>query len=404
MGIFNWKKEQKKKEQGVLTLYSVTLNSQCIYETVKSEFGDEIRSIKKTDSSLELILKDDTNIKFSMKDDKDFVKTQTNGMANYFSQAPLANKKVLEMAIFQICIFTCITGISFEAYENRIDYIVDTVFKIAQETHSFVLYPNMQLYTDKGKLLISISGETDFEEYYPTASSGNLKREAKPTANDEVRYKKIIKECDEKGIPYTSFMLGSQIMEQEVVVRSVEEIAKRVCAVFSCALYAECLLVDVRSIELAKRQFQEVNKVYGVSQYLSEDEKEYFEMNDPDESISIQFSWQYERCAVLLWALELMELNPPTQICDVVGVARTLRNYGSIGELVKASSIRSNEDLLDMHTRVLYYNWACVEARVKNQEMPAGLDKGVVQEQHYALNWLIGANGKCEWDDISTNT
>jgi hypothetical protein len=127
-------------------------------------------------------------------------------------------------------------------------------------------------------------------------------------------------------------------------------------------------------------------------------------MNEPNRRISIQFSWQYERCAVLLWALGFIELNPATEICDVGKIAEVLRSYNSLEELIQASNIRSREELLDMHTKILYFDWACVEARVKNQESPAGLDSGVVQEQHYALNWLIGANGNCDWDDISPNT
>jgi len=193
-------------------------------------------------------------------------------------------------------------------------------------------------------------------------------------------------------------------MEDEVKVPSTEEIAKRATAIFSCAVYSECLLMENGSMKLAKDEFKDIDKRYGVKEYLSKNEEEYIQMVQPDEVTIIQFSWQYERCCILLWALGLVELNSPTEICNVHKIAEIIRSYNSLDELIKATNIRSNEELLHMHTRNLYYNWACVEARAKNQEASANLNSGVVNEQHFALNWLISANGECDWDDVSPNT
>lgn len=409
MGLFRRRKDVPVKEeeaQGILTLYSVTLDSSSFFEIAKDEFAEEIKQSSKTGDDFIIVLKDDIKIKMNLKDDMNFVSQQTNGMANFFSQAPLENTQVLEQAIKQIHMFTCIVGITYglSPDEKRNGFIVNTIFKIAQRTKSFILYPSMELYTAKGELLISITGETDLEKYYPIASSELLKRDVKATLQDEERYKTIMKECDNSGIPHTDYRLGTQIMEQEVVVPGVEEIAKRAVAVFSCALFAECLLMDDGSLKLAKGNFEEVNKRYGVMDYLSNKEKEYIETEAPEKAALIQFSWQYERCAVLLWALGLMELNAPTDICDVGKAAKVIRSCGSLEKLIENANVKSSEELLDMQTKILYYDWACVEARIKNLEPPAGLEAGVVQEQHYALNWLIGANGACDWDDIRIDT
>lgn len=409
MGLFRRNKQnevKKEKRRAVLTLYSVTLDSKNIFNVIKEEFLEVTKSIETIDGGIKIIFKDDTDIEFHLSDDINHVREQTSGMANFFSKAPLENKEVLELAIFQIRMFTCIVGIGFELNddERRTNYIINTIYEIANRTQSLILYPSMKLYTSEGKLLISIDGETDFEKYYPIASSDLLKRDIKPSFNDEERYKKIMKECDEKKIQHTDFMLSTQIMENEVKVKSVEKIAKRAAAVFSCALYSECLLIEEGSMELARDEFEGINKIYGVENYLSKKEKEYIQMEEPDRVTVIQFSWQYERCCVLLWALGLMELNSPTEICNVRQIAQIIRSYSSLDELTKSANVKSNEELLDMHTRVLYYNWACVDSRVKNQEAPANLDSGVVQEQHFALNWIIGANGECDWDDVCTNT
>lgn len=412
MGIFKRKKKndqnevKQEKRRGVLTLYSVTLDTKNIFNVIKEEFLEVTKLIETIDGGLKIIFEDDTDIEFHLSDDTNHVMTQTNGMANFFSKAPVENEEILEQVILQIRMFTCIVGIGFELNDNekRTNYVINTIYEIAKKTQSFILYPSMELYTSEGELLISIDGETDFEKYYPIASSDLLKRDIKPSFNDEERYKKNIRECDEKKIPHTDFMLSTQIMENEVRLPSIEEIAKRATAVFSCALYSECLLIEDGSMELAKDEFEDINKIYGVKNYLSKKEKEYIEMERPDEVTAIQFSWQYERCCVLLWSLRLIELNSPTEICNVRKIAQIIRSYSSLEELIKAANIRSNEELLDMHTRILYYNWACVESRVKNQEAPANLNSGVVQEQHYALNWIIGANGECDWDDVSPNT
>ncbi|MBZ9622178.1 hypothetical protein G9F71_004805 [Clostridium sp. FP2] len=96
------RKIKRKKEKGVLTLYSITLDSQNIYEIAKEEFLEQTKSIKKIDGGIEFIFKDDTYLDLHLQDNEDYIITQTNGIANFFSQAPLVNKEVLEQAILQI--------------------------------------------------------------------------------------------------------------------------------------------------------------------------------------------------------------------------------------------------------------------------------------------------------------
>lgn len=413
MGLFRRKEKQQEEKQSekdsreaVLTLYSVTLEPHKILEVVKKEFSEVTKSIQETDENYIINFNDNTQIKFSLADNIDYVKTQTNGMMNFFAQAPLENKELLNKVLLQINIFTCITGITFELNndERRTNYIINAIYIIAKETQSLILYPNMSLYSSEGELILSIEGKSDLEKYYPISSSDILKRNIDPSDRDKERYQRIITECNKNNISHTSQMLKSQIMEEEVKVPSVEEIAKRATAVFVCALYAECLLVDDGSIELAKKEFELINERYEFNSYLSEEETEYIKMDSPDRSTAIKFSWQYERCAVMLWSLGLMDLKKPTQICDVREIAKIIRTYSSLEELVTASNRKTKEELLEMQTLILYYNWACVEARINDEEAPAGLDPGVVNEQHYTLNWLISANGECKWDDISPNT
>ena len=48
-------------------------------------------------------------------------------------------------------------------------------------------------------------------------------------------------------------------------------------------------------------------------------------------------------------------------------------------------------------------HWACVDARLRKEEVGGTLDCSVVYERHYALNWLVDLEGDA-WDDVRTNT
>ncbi len=48
-------------------------------------------------------------------------------------------------------------------------------------------------------------------------------------------------------------------------------------------------------------------------------------------------------------------------------------------------------------------NWACVDARVKGEELTGGINPSIVYERHYALNWL-NCHQDADWDHVSTDT
>ena len=48
-------------------------------------------------------------------------------------------------------------------------------------------------------------------------------------------------------------------------------------------------------------------------------------------------------------------------------------------------------------------NWACVDARVKEETASGKLHPGIVYERHYALNWLT-LHRQQAWDNVTTDT
>lgn len=142
---------------------------------------------------------------------------------------------------------------------------------------------------------------------------------------------------------------------------------------------------------------------FKASGFFTPAEQAFIDDDAPSDQDRTNFTWRYEDVAVMLWALKIdAQLKRPDAICDVPALASTLRELGTEG-LRRKGNLRPQSELLDAADLIYRYDWAVVNARVKGEEPPAGLDKGVVYERHYALNWLIGYMDQA-WDEISTDT
>ncbi len=198
-------------------------------------------------------------------------------------------------------------------------------------------------------------------------------------------------------------MLPIQLSLDTVELPSVETIAKRLLCIFATSVMAECELMEDGSYAFGVQEFSRLKDQFAFVDALSEREKA-FVMEAADEQTAIQFSWRYECTAVLLWALGLNGLDATYEsVCNVSEMSKIIRSYSTLDELCTAAKLRSKREILAMHTRALYYDWTCVEARLKHIELE-NLESGVVQEHHYALNWLCNANHTRDWDHISCNT
>jgi hypothetical protein len=124
----------------------------------------------------------------------------------------------------------------------------------------------------------------------------------------------------------------------------------------------------------------------------------------PSDHDFLQFSWRVEASVPLLWALGAVErLERPD--CPIVArniLALTLDDEGTT--LAQKETLRPIEEILDEADLIYRYHWATRQAGMSGAESPAGLDPGVVQERHQALNWLICYNGEDNWDLVGTDT
>jgi hypothetical protein len=98
----------------------------------------------------------------------------------------------------------------------------------------------------------------------------------------------------------------------------------------------------------------------------------------------------------------MIELKEPTEICDASELGAIMWNH-TFDSLMEASVLRSRDEILDMQDLVLRYDWACVDARIHHRELPM-LSGDIIYEWHYALNWLVQADGIADWDRVITTT
>lgn len=182
--------------------------------------------------------------------------------------------------------------------------------------------------------------------------------------------------------------------DENVTLRDKDEVVDRAIAL---------CFIEVKSEGADKALLADFDTRYNVMAKLTPRERE-FALNDfPDQQAIADANWRAESFHVLLWALGFVDqLGHPGNICNIAEASGILFSR-SEEEFRNNAVLRSKSEILDKADLALRLNWACTNARIKNQPMPAGLNHSVIYERHYALNWLIRSLNQ-EWDDVTTDT
>ena len=75
----------------------------------------------------------------------------------------------------------------------------------------------------------------------------------------------------------------------------------------------------------------------------------------------------------------------------------------SKSEFIEKADLRSIDEILNELDKTYRMNWACVDARIKGEQVSGSINPSVIYERHYALNWLTKYQNQ-EWDNVQTNT
>lgn len=216
-----------------------------------------------------------------------------------------------------------------------------------------------------------------------------------PTPDQQARRARSEAYCQTHGVPiYANPTALFTDPETQVTLRTQDEAVDRALAL--------CYL-GLKSEGLQPGHLAEIDRDYRITPKLTPKEKRYATATAPTEQQRIDANWRYESLHVLLWSLGFVDtLEYPDHMCNVAADVRIIHDLTETQFRQKAV-LRSKKEILDQRDLALRLNWACVSARLKEQPAPGNLDKGVVFERHYALNWLT-SYARQAWDDVSTYT
>ncbi|WP_111859960.1 DUF4272 domain-containing protein [Acinetobacter sp. CFCC 10889] len=203
-----------------------------------------------------------------------------------------------------------------------------------------------------------------------------------------------------RDIPYIDWLPMIESVE-DVEVRTAESIAQRAIACL-WVIQVACDIDNGRYNDEIKDFVLNVLAKMQVMDALTENEKAILH-EDVSQQDVINMVWKYEAYWVLLWALGIVEeLNYPENIVDCDFAIQAVVSAKTFEEFMAKVKLRDIEEILDQADLIYRYDWACVNARLKQEQAPAQLNSAVVVERHGALNWLIQSDSDWDHPDVST--
>jgi hypothetical protein len=223
--------------------------------------------------------------------------------------------------------------------------------------------------------------QDDTEEEYEL-SEDQLRRKAKSIA--------YLKHCQ---IPVFEHLPCIE-SEEETTLRTKEEIVERAIAL---------CYIGIRSEDPKNEALKAYEEKYNVLNLLTPDELAFVNAEIPTDQQIADANWRYESLHVLLWSLGLIgKLGFPGGICNLQEVVAIILE-NSKEELLEKSTLRSKDHILGQADLIYRIHWAVRNAIVNGVEPPKDVNRSVMYERHYALNWLINYMDE-DWDHISTDT
>ena len=263
---------------------------------------------------------------------------------------------------------------------------MDSFAAWAQAANAIVFMVDGSVRDPQGRVLLPATGDSGDPQAVVPYPPQAWQRKARSDALLEGR--KI-------SVPTT---LPPLVSEPELRLRTPEDVLRRMLALFVVAIRAESLAGD-RAIAVDDLKSRFPPAFAG----LTDAERAFLAQEAPSEQETTQFLWRYEAILVLQWVLGLQDALPfPDAICDVAAISRTVIERGTDG-LRKQLAMRPAAEILDALDLQYRLHWATRQAILKKTADPAGLNDGVLQERHYALNWLVHFEDR-DWDEVDTPT
>ncbi|HOV26152.1 MAG TPA: DUF4272 domain-containing protein [Pseudobacteroides sp.] len=387
-----------------VTIYSASKNVTKIVNNVIESFKDKKLELFENPLKIKITYKNlfsgfSINFNFMSRDtEKSKFEDMLKGMFGFYQRVSTQHEQIKSMLLTQIQFFNTCVGIVCEKDIN------DDIFRRILNTldsDDMVFLPSGDMLNRDGKIIFNLNGESDVKELRVTASTDILDSNIKETQSALDRKSRSLEILKQRNIPFIT-RLPVIVSDEDVQIRPKEEVAKRAIALAIISTYAADLANKTPRNE-CKELLDSLTDRFSAWGFFTEEERNFIN-GDPDEITIIQFAWKYECLWVFLWALGFIkDLDYPDKICDVSEAISYLKDEHSFESFLNKSSLIPPSQILDQADLIYRYDWACVDARLKNSSPPGGLDSGVVLERHRALNWLISYMN-FDWDNVRTDT
>ncbi len=355
---------------------------------------------------------------------KEYLKNQLNGAWSYF-RAIDADDTILINVLHHLKMCRSIVNVNINLKKQDISEkekkdIFNEITLLTKHLKG-LLCPTVGVLISDDGLVLDQDGNSDFEVYMPPKMPINEEFKSQNEFGVNLRNKTL----DYCFYNETYVMTYLPLLEnKEEYMQSHENVCKRAIALLTVALLAECRLGEKMSYtEAMDFVSDKILSNFDATSYMSDEELSYFRNENSTEQDSIQYSWQYENLAVMLFALSLFddEINDieddediefkdimpyPSSIAPVALCVRKIHTCKSLDEFIKRTKLKDYKTLMQNADIAYELHWACVDARIIgfNSDDVISTIEGVAQERHKSFFWICGIDGEKNWDNVELST
>lgn len=363
-----------------LTFWGILDNKDAFIDTLYSSLGEFVLSKKCDGGNVFYTLADKTTITLGTPESantKEKFHSQLNALTNYFQSVTTDKALAKDYVIEQLSGFNIMLGLAFQdnGDRSRLDRILASIFVTTDKLGGVVLLANRDLLDGKGFMLFSHDGKSDYLDC------------------DVTRYfksKDILVDKSIEFIPKSAF----ELKLSDCKLRSIDEICKRVLALFQVSVYSQNMLDSEFSSIDALQKLGELNDLHNSLRHVTKLELQYLNSIDFDSSFGEQFVLRFESLATLLWCIGLVDdLGEPNQFSDTQKLSDFIYKFESIEKIIVSSNIRDIDEILHLQDLTLRYFLASSDMNIN-----------IVQERLIALNWVLTSKFGSDWDLVVQTT
>jgi hypothetical protein len=185
--------------------------------------------------------------------------------------------------------------------------------------------------------------------------------------------------------------------DEEVQLRSVDEVFGRLCA-----LWAVYQIVEERDSE----EMHAWLRSQSIDQYLSQTERAIVFGGTPDLLNKPGLLAVREALFFLAWSLGLVDtLKVSARASSSQKMNEVMQgSFSRFDEVRGKVRFRSKAVILDWSDLLYRLHWAMRHAQLTQRAYPPNVNLVAVQQWHKAVNWLCRYDDEDDWDRVSTET